>query len=353
MMGRTYSSESDEGNNGLKKGPWTTEEDRKLIDYIEKHGHGSWRALPKLAGLNRCGKSCRLRWTNYLRPDIKRGNFSDQEQQVIINLHAVLGNKWSTIAGHLPGRTDNEIKNFWNTHLKKKLMQMGLDPVTHRPRSHHLNLLSYLQQLLSSLAANNNHNNHWDILNTIQTLSPSQLAKLHLLYNMLQALTATTTTAVAAAATMSLTPCNLEPLVNPMMMTDHLLLQEQHQTHVGTFPSLSNLPNVVEGLHHQHQQQHLPQAIVSDDELLKIMPYCFGAPAAASSSSSLPNLVSPTPDCSPSVNKMKNLNDGTDIINRPSSTSTTFDSLGDFMGEHASEAYWKHLLDQESNQPWS
>lgn len=79
--------------NGIKKGPWTPEEDRKLVDYIEKHGHGSWRALPKLAGLNRCGKSCRLRWTNYLRPDIKRGNFSDQEEQIIINLHASLGNK--------------------------------------------------------------------------------------------------------------------------------------------------------------------------------------------------------------------------------------------------------------------
>ena len=79
--------------NGLKKGPWTPEEDRILVDYIEKHGHGSWRALPNLAGLNRCGKSCRLRWTNYLRPDIKRGNFSDQEKQIIISLHASLGNK--------------------------------------------------------------------------------------------------------------------------------------------------------------------------------------------------------------------------------------------------------------------
>jgi myb proto-oncogene protein len=77
----------------LKKGPWTPEEDQKLIDYIQKHGHGSWRALPMLAGLNRCGKSCRLRWTNYLRPDIKRGNFSEEEQQIIIDFHQVLGNK--------------------------------------------------------------------------------------------------------------------------------------------------------------------------------------------------------------------------------------------------------------------
>lgn len=77
----------------IKKGPWTPEEDEKLVEYIQKHGHGSWRALPKLAGLKRCGKSCRLRWTNYLRPDIKRGKFSDEEEQIIINIHALLGNK--------------------------------------------------------------------------------------------------------------------------------------------------------------------------------------------------------------------------------------------------------------------
>lgn len=80
-------------NDKLKKGPWTPEEDEKLIGYINRHGHGSWKALPKHAGLNRCGKSCRLRWTNYLRPDIKRGKFSEEEERLIINLHSVLGNK--------------------------------------------------------------------------------------------------------------------------------------------------------------------------------------------------------------------------------------------------------------------
>ncbi|KAG2309918.1 hypothetical protein Bca4012_024432 [Brassica carinata] len=146
-MGRSPSSDG----SGLKKGPWTPEEDEKLVNYVQKHGHSSWRALPKLAGLNRCGKSCRLRWTNYLRPDIKRGRFSPDEEQTILNLHAVLGNKWSTIANHLPGRTDNEIKNFWNTHLKKKLIQMGIDPMTHRPRTDIFSSLSQLMSLSSNL----------------------------------------------------------------------------------------------------------------------------------------------------------------------------------------------------------
>ncbi|KAK6788360.1 hypothetical protein RDI58_016885 [Solanum bulbocastanum] len=105
---------------GLKRGPWSKEEDDLLIDYIKKKGHPNWRALPKLAGLLRCGKSCRLRWTNYLRPDIKRGNFTHQEEDTIIKLHQVLGNSWSAIASRLPGRTDNEIKNIWHTRLKKK-----------------------------------------------------------------------------------------------------------------------------------------------------------------------------------------------------------------------------------------
>ncbi|TVU15913.1 hypothetical protein EJB05_39456 [Eragrostis curvula] len=110
---------------GLNKGSWTTEEDMRLIAYIQKYGHANWRALPKQAGLLRCGKSCRLRWINYLRPDLKRGNFTAEEEETIIKLHAMLGNKWSKIAACLPGRTDNEIKNVWNTHLKKRVAPHG------------------------------------------------------------------------------------------------------------------------------------------------------------------------------------------------------------------------------------
>ncbi|CAA7043212.1 unnamed protein product [Microthlaspi erraticum] len=117
---------------GLKKGAWTQEEDQKLIVHVQLHGEGGWRTLPDKAGLKRCGKSCRLRWANYLRPDIKRGEFSQEDEDSIINLHAIHGNKWSAIANRLPGRTDNEIKNHWNTHIKKRLVKKGIDPLTHK-----------------------------------------------------------------------------------------------------------------------------------------------------------------------------------------------------------------------------
>ncbi|XP_010502849.1 PREDICTED: transcription factor MYB35-like isoform X2 [Camelina sativa] len=119
----------------VKKGLWTEEEDAKILAYVAIHGVGNWSLIPKKAGLNRCGKSCRLRWTNYLRPDLKHDSFSPQEEELIIQCHRVIGSRWSSIARKLPGRTDNDVKNHWNTKLKKKLMKMGIDPVTHKPVS--------------------------------------------------------------------------------------------------------------------------------------------------------------------------------------------------------------------------
>ncbi|KAK9162163.1 hypothetical protein Syun_003065 [Stephania yunnanensis] len=146
-MGRSPCCEKAHTN----KGAWTKEEDQRLINYIRAHGEGCWRSLPKAAGLLRCGKSCRLRWINYLRPDLKRGNFTEEEDELIIKLHSLLGNKWSLIAGRLPGRTDNEIKNYWNTHIKRKLLSRGLDPQTHRPINSNNN---------NSSSNNNNNNNN-------------------------------------------------------------------------------------------------------------------------------------------------------------------------------------------------
>ncbi|KAM7479864.1 hypothetical protein LguiA_028077 [Lonicera macranthoides] len=120
-------------NQKLRKGLWSPEEDEKLFNYITRFGVGCWSSVPKLAGLQRCGKSCRLRWINYLRPDLKRGMFSQQEEDIILGLHQLLGNRWAQIAAQLPGRTDNEIKNFWNSYLKKKLIKQGIDPNTHKP----------------------------------------------------------------------------------------------------------------------------------------------------------------------------------------------------------------------------
>ncbi|KAL5095916.1 hypothetical protein RYX36_000243 [Vicia faba] len=111
---------------GVKKGPWTPEEDIILVTYIQEHGPGNWRAVPTKTGLSRCSKSCRLRWTNYLRPGIKRGDFTEQEEKMIIHLQDLLGNRWAAIASYLPQRTDNDIKNYWNTHLKKKLKKLEI-----------------------------------------------------------------------------------------------------------------------------------------------------------------------------------------------------------------------------------
>ncbi|CAK9309063.1 unnamed protein product [Citrullus colocynthis] len=295
--------------NSVKKGPWTPEEDRKLVDYIEKHGHGSWRALPKLAGLNRCGKSCRLRWTNYLRPDIKRGNFSEQEEQIIISLHASLGNKWSIIASHLPGRTDNEIKNFWNTHLKKKLLQMGIDPVTHMPiTDHHLNTLSNLQHLLSLPIS------PWD--NPLRLHNEAtQLAKAHLLQNLLQLLT----------------PHSSLSISNNLFNTQQISDLTYNDLSIGS--SFQNIPINIEP-----PQEPLPcenymaathgvLGFENDSDRVKTF-YNMNQ-----SLNSLPNLVPASPECS----------------NIPTAIDSNWEDLVD---EEASNSYWKHVMNQ-TPPPWT
>ncbi|KAK9086237.1 hypothetical protein Syun_028631 [Stephania yunnanensis] len=117
----------EEANMELRRGPWTVEEDLLLMNYIANHGEGRWNLLAEAAGLKRTGKSCRLRWLNYLRPDVRRGNITLEEQLKILELHYRWGNRWSKIAQHLPGRTDNEIKNYWRTRVQKQAKQLQCD----------------------------------------------------------------------------------------------------------------------------------------------------------------------------------------------------------------------------------
>ncbi|XWS65421.1 hypothetical protein CRYUN_Cryun05aG0111300 [Craigia yunnanensis] len=153
----------DDGNCGgagegvvLKKGPWTSSEDAILIDYVKKHGEGNWNAVQKHSGLFRCGKSCRLRWANHLRPNLKKGAFTQEEEQLIIELHAKMGNKWARMAAHLPGRTDNEIKNYWNTRIKRR-QRAGLP--LYPPEV----CLQALQESHSSSAVDGGDTGHHDI----------------------------------------------------------------------------------------------------------------------------------------------------------------------------------------------
>ncbi|GAB4846184.1 hypothetical protein Ancab_025182 [Ancistrocladus abbreviatus] len=155
MLGSKSDSSNGGGGGGggvtLKKGPWSATEDAILVDYVKKYGEGNWNAVQRNTSLLRCGKSCRLRWANHLRPNLKKGAFTPEEERLIIELHAKLGNKWARISAHvrgsnsyavfgikylvkLPGRTDNEVKNYWNTRVKRRMRQ-GLPLYPHEIRT--------------------------------------------------------------------------------------------------------------------------------------------------------------------------------------------------------------------------
>ncbi|KAK6926185.1 SANT/Myb domain [Dillenia turbinata] len=337
--------------NGLKKGPWTPEEDQQLIDYIQKHGHGNWRALPSHAGLNRCGKSCRLRWTNYLRPDIKRGKFSDEEEHLIINLHSVLGNKWSMIASHLPGRTDNEIKNFWNTHLRKKLLQMGIDPVTHRPRTdHHLNLLANLPQLLAAANLGNLISPSFENALSFPS-SATQLAKIQLLHTLMQANT------FNSNPTPDLQALNL---LGSMHYNLNAELEGLANGVIGSFSQSPPQMNANFSNLGDPQPPNAYQPMNSQLQLLSNNSTGTNAQLLGTSclihktSSSLPSLVDPSSPNHSDVHQviMESKINVSDISN-PSSTSNAFDGLEELMDDEASDFNWKDVLNQDSSQPWT
>ncbi|KAL8205263.1 hypothetical protein R6Q57_008814 [Mikania cordata] len=150
------------GGQVLKKGPWTAAEDAILMEYVKKHGEGNWNAVQRNSGLMRCGKSCRLRWANHLRPNLKKGAFTPDEERQIIELHSKFGNKWARMALHLQGRTDNEIKNYWNTRLKRRLRAgLPIYPVDfqHHHRRHHEQSIQNQTIPFSSSSPSSNHAN--------------------------------------------------------------------------------------------------------------------------------------------------------------------------------------------------
>ncbi|GAB4845703.1 hypothetical protein Ancab_039106 [Ancistrocladus abbreviatus] len=125
------------------KGQWTTEEDRRLIQLVERHGVRKWSQIAQMLN-GRIGKQCRERWHNHLRPDIKKDMWSEEEDKILIETHAEIGNKWAEIAKRLPGRTENSIKNHWNATKRRQLSRR-------KCRSKYPRQSSLLQDYIKSL----------------------------------------------------------------------------------------------------------------------------------------------------------------------------------------------------------
>ncbi|CAA2968050.1 transcription factor MYB41-like [Olea europaea subsp. europaea] len=334
------STSSWDETNGIKKGPWTPEEDQKLVNCIQKYGHGNWKEVSKLAGLNRCGKSCRLRWTNYLRPDIKRGTFSEEEEQTILELHALLGNKWSTIASRLPGRTDNEIKNFWNTHLKKKLFRRGIDPTTHMPRTDNLVMNSLANIPPDQLLAAVNSICINSALPCQDSTTAIEFAKMLYLGNILQFLNTSNST-------------HFEQYPAPLILDSQLEALLYSNSTPYTSASTSTFPNLnvsqtifhpeVEELSIKSNRTFTQQ--ISDNSEYGTSSLC--------NNYSIPELVPASSPESFTVNTEYQTTKGNIISPKDqfsnSSTSTTFDVLGDLMDDEASKYFWKQVTDQDTS----
>ncbi|KAI3466259.1 hypothetical protein Pfo_022922 [Paulownia fortunei] len=130
-----------------KKGAWSKEEDEKLKRAVDEYGLRNWVTIEKLSGLARPAKNCRLRWLNYLRPNLKKYPFTKEEEKIILHLHSKYGNSWSRIASKLPGRSDNEIKNFWHKRAKKCQKQhLPIYPTRKEKKQIHTNDNNYIDE---------------------------------------------------------------------------------------------------------------------------------------------------------------------------------------------------------------
>ncbi|KAK1394602.1 Transcription factor like [Heracleum sosnowskyi] len=136
----------------IRKGPWTEHEDVQLVFYVNLFGDRRWDFIAKVSGLKRTGKSCRLRWVNYLHPGLKRGKMTPHEERLVVELHAKWGNRWSRIARKLPGRTDNEIKNYWRTYMRKEAQEKKRS-MSPSPSPSHSNCSSSISSGSPGLAA--------------------------------------------------------------------------------------------------------------------------------------------------------------------------------------------------------
>ncbi|CAA0841933.1 myb domain protein 78 [Striga hermonthica] len=171
-----YDNQSEEeATMELRRGPWTVDEDFTLINYVAHHGEGRWNSLARCAGLKRTGKSCRLRWLNYLRPDVRRGNITLEEQLLILELHSRWGNRWSKIAQHLPGRTDNEIKNYWRTRVQKhaKLLKCDVNSKQFKDAMRYL-WMPRLVERIQAANPNQTYSTNYPDMGPAQLIQPQQ-----------------------------------------------------------------------------------------------------------------------------------------------------------------------------------